>query len=44
MLKGILFGLYMLGTFFVIGYFSGNEARKYRERKRKEKEYDNGMD
>lgn len=44
MLKGIFVGLYILGTFFVVGYFGGNEARKYRERKRKEKEDNNGMD
>lgn len=44
MLKGILFGLGMLLWFAVFGYFLGNEARKYRERKRREREDNNGMD
>lgn len=44
MLKGILFGLGMLLWFAVIGYSLGNEVRKYRERKRIEREDNNGMD
>lgn len=34
----------MLLWFAVIGYSLGNEVRKYRERKRIEREDNNGMD